>query len=305
MNIYSNGIENLEPLISVFIATYNQQNYIEECLNSVLNQSYKNIEIVIADDASTDDTKKILIDYYEKYPDKIKLILSEVNVGVTKNCNKGLAQCTGEYVALFAGDDYMYEGKLEKQLHYMMHNSRCAIVYHDLRVFDSKSNETLYFFKSKHGVVTGGQSELIRKGAICGGSSLFMRRSAMPTNGFDTRLRTASDWLLWIETLSNGFTIEYIDEVLGAYRRHSSNVTAYSTSLTQNDLDHLFSIAILMQSYPDNLSAINYRHARNLVGLRKKMPYATTLFLSLKISINIKAFVGLAVKIITFGKVEL
>lgn len=294
-----------EPLVSVMVVTYNQENYVQECLDSIVNQDYKNIEIIVSDDGSVDKTPEILKSYEKNHQGKIRVILSDKNEGITLNCNKALAECKGDYIALMGGDDYMYQKKLSTQIKYMQDNNNCFISYHDLSVFDSESRNVLYNFNERNGFVVGKQRDLIRSGAVCGGSSVVIRADAIPETGFDTRLPVASDWLFFIETLGGEGEIGYINSILGAYRRHSSNVTVVTKKISQNDLDHLFSLSILMQKTPGNFDVINYRYAMNLVGLRHKLPYFKAMLTSFMVSPNRKAFIGIMAKIMSFGKVEL
>ena len=75
-------------LVSVHLLVYNAERFIEEALDSILSQDYPNFEVIIGDDASTDGTVEILKRYHAQYPDRIKLLLNSVNMGVTNNCNK-------------------------------------------------------------------------------------------------------------------------------------------------------------------------------------------------------------------------
>jgi glycosyltransferase involved in cell wall biosynthesis len=93
------------PLVSLAIITYNQKDYLRECIESVLSQDYENIEIVIADDCSTDGTQDMLREYDKKYPNKFVLKLSERNQGITANSNLALFACCGKYIAMTGGDD--------------------------------------------------------------------------------------------------------------------------------------------------------------------------------------------------------
>ena len=94
--------------ISVIITSYNVENYIEQCLDSVLNQTFKDIEIICIDDCSTDNTYKILEDYKNKYGDKIKVFKNDKNYGnPTVGVNKGIELSKGEYVYILDSDDYL------------------------------------------------------------------------------------------------------------------------------------------------------------------------------------------------------
>jgi glycosyltransferase involved in cell wall biosynthesis len=99
-------------LISIIIPIYNSEKYLEECLNSVLNQTYKNIEVLLINDGSTDESKKICEEYCKKYSN-IKLI-NNINEGVSKARNKGLKLAKGEYVFFCDSDDIMHPRQLEK-----------------------------------------------------------------------------------------------------------------------------------------------------------------------------------------------
>ncbi len=86
-------------LVSVAIITYNQKEYLNMCIESVLAQDYENIEIVVADDGSTDGIQEMLKVYKEKYPDKFILVLADKNKGITKNTNLVHFACKGKYIA--------------------------------------------------------------------------------------------------------------------------------------------------------------------------------------------------------------
>jgi glycosyltransferase involved in cell wall biosynthesis len=95
------------PLISVLVLTYNQEKFISETINSILSQVCSfSYEIIIGNDCSTDRTTLICEDYVNKFPEKIKLINREKNVGLTKNYVDCLKICRGTYIAQCAGDDY-------------------------------------------------------------------------------------------------------------------------------------------------------------------------------------------------------
>ncbi|WP_458699896.1 glycosyltransferase family 2 protein [Sulfurospirillum sp. 1307] len=96
------------PIVSIIVPTYNRANYLKECLDSIINQNYPNLEIVITDDNSTDDTEKVCKTYIEKY-DYIKYVKNKkYPQGPNGNKNNGLDYCTGEIIGIF-DDDTMVE----------------------------------------------------------------------------------------------------------------------------------------------------------------------------------------------------
>lgn len=246
------------PLVSVFMPTYNQKNFVKEAIESILMQDYENIEIVACDDGSTDGTQEVLKEYHEQYPDKFVLQLSKKNQGITKNCNICLTACKGKYIAFFAGDDLMLPGKIKKQVEYMEKHPSCTICYHNLESFDSDTGKTLSYFNNKNNSHQGDVRIAIRYGTFNGGASNMVRRDKIPSHGYDERVPMASDWLFWVEILVIGGEVHYIDEVLGKYRRHSENTT--STKVARCYFDHFKSSFIILIKYPKYFKEVIFRY---------------------------------------------
>lgn len=293
------------PLVSVAIITYNQKNYLRECIESVLEQDYPNIEIVVADDGSDDGTRDLLLDYERKHPEKFVLRLSEKNRGITVNSNAAHFACSGTYVAWMGGDDLMLPNKLSKQVAYMEANPICTISYHNLEVFDSDTNENLYYFNKRNRSVNGDIRTSIRYGTFNGACSSMVRADRAPQDGFNAKFPVASDWYYWIEALANGGTINYIDEVLGRYRRHPNNVTSSRSGIGQNTLDHLNTCNLLIARFPQFFPDINYAYSMVLRGKRHELPYFNTLLYCFLCTGDIRSLIGLCVFILSLGRVRI
>ena len=126
------------PLVSVMITSYNQKDIILRAIQSVLDQTYKNIQIVIADDASTDGSQDLLRDISSKYPNQIKLILAQENQGIAKNKNMGFCACTGDFITYLDGDDYYFSEKIEHEIKVFNLNTNADIVYSNFAYADSR-----------------------------------------------------------------------------------------------------------------------------------------------------------------------
>jgi glycosyltransferase involved in cell wall biosynthesis len=293
------------PLVSVAIVTYNQKAFLAECIESILAQDYPNIEIVVADDCSSDGTQEMLQRYSQEWPGMFKLALATVNQGITRNSNAALRACNGKYIAWMGGDDLMLPGKLSKQVGYMEQHPSCTICYHDLDVFESSTNETLYLFSAKAKPREGGVEVLITNQSFNGACASMVRASKSPARGFNELVPFASDWLYWVEALHQGGTINYIDEVLGRYRRHGGNVTREHGAVAQNDLDHLntcnFILALDQKYFPLAMVAYGSR----LLNLRKKVAYRQAVVASLRMSPSVKGMICLGVYLLSFGQVRL
>lgn len=140
------------PLISIIIPAYNIENYIAKCLDSLLNQTYRNLEIIVVDDGSSDNTGKVIDDYSSKY-DNIKVIHKK-NAGVSAARNSGIEVVSGEYIGFVDGDDTvdkeMFEVLIENAIKYDADISHCGYkmvfpsridYYHNTRVLVEQDNE--------------------------------------------------------------------------------------------------------------------------------------------------------------------
>jgi glycosyltransferase involved in cell wall biosynthesis len=122
-----------ELLVSVMMITYNHAPYIAKGIEGVLQQKTNfPFELVIGEDCSTDGTREIVFEYQKKYPDIIRVITSDKNVGMIKNGSRTQKACRGKYVAICEGDDYWHHPcKLQKQVDYMENHPECGLVHSD------------------------------------------------------------------------------------------------------------------------------------------------------------------------------
>lgn len=266
-----------QPFVSVSLVTYNQQKFIRESIESVLDQDYDNLEIVIGDDGSQDNTWAIVQEYERNYPDKIKAFRNEQNLGITGNCNEVLKRCTGKYIAFTAGDDVWVPAKISKQVEVMERDQSVVLCYHDIEVFNSEDGKILRFWN--HGPFSCppimGDAEMVAREVIEQGTSfmaslsVMARRDSFPATGFDQRVPVASDWLMWIEILAAGGPkkkVEYIPDVLARYRRHGSNIT-----LLKHMDDELVTLAIVESKYPRFVVSVHKLHLRHRFGNGQQM----------------------------------
>lgn len=122
--------------VSACIISYNQQDYIKDCLEGAINQVLDyDYEIVIGDDCSTDNTFRICKEYANKYPDKIRLLSRDKNLGMAKNWIATIQECQGKYIALCEGDDYWTDlNKLQKQVNFLESNPDYVLSFHKVSV---------------------------------------------------------------------------------------------------------------------------------------------------------------------------
>lgn len=289
-----------KPLVSVFFITYNHKNFIERSLKSVLEQDYENIEIIIGDDYSQDGQQEILKIYKKKYPNKIKLILNEKNVGVTKNSNIILSNCFGKYIAFFSGDDIMLQGKIKTQVEHLENNPNCILSYHDVEQYDWEENSLIKVNKHKLLGQNGTVREFIKYGMFPDARTIMIRNKNIPKNKFDERIPIASDWLFFSEYLMQGGEIHYINQLLAYYGRHRSNVSRNKYSL--GTLDHLNSCNIIIIEHPEYSSEALSYFKKRIQGLRKKENYDYAVMLNALG--DIKSILKYLIYIISFKRIK-
>lgn len=130
-----------EIKVSICVVTYNQEKYLAECLEKLVHQQTNfSFEIIIGEDCSTDNTRAIVQEYYEKYPDLIIPILYEENVGAIENIRQVYAKAKGKYIAHIDGDDIALEGKLQKQFDALEANPDCNICSHNMENINEESD---------------------------------------------------------------------------------------------------------------------------------------------------------------------
>lgn len=237
----------VQGLVSAVVVTYNQAHLIRGTIASVQAQTYDRLQIVVADDASTDGTPDVVREIARDDP-RVELVRAPVNGGITANCNLGLSAARGEFVAWLGGDDLWLPSKIEKQQRVFAADPGVSLVGTDVEVFfDDGSPSSIARCRVMH--AGGSVSDFVRASGHIPTSSFMYRRGAMPDLTFDTRLRVVSDWLFNVECAARG-RLGYVPEVLTRYRRWAGNVTAAGAHRTYLD-DRLISTDILLERYPD------------------------------------------------------
>lgn len=205
------------PKVSVCVITYNQARYIKKCIESLIDQDCDfNYEIVVSDDCSTDNTKEILEELYQKHPTKLRIFIHERNLGITKNYLFLHEQARGEYIAHVDGDDYYFSNKLRLQAQYLDENKECNIVWHPMllddntHVFNGYQQSGTKFVDLKFT-----QGDIIQYISVGKNSSKMYRKSVRDIEipAFDL-----VDYLVNVEQVQKGYGGYASNEPLGVYR---------------------------------------------------------------------------------------
>lgn len=208
------------PKVSVVIPTYNHARYVVWAVESVLRQKYPNLELIVIDDGSTDDTAQLL----RAYRDRIHYIY-QANGGTSNALNHGIERASGDYICWLSADDMFLKGKIAKQVQLMESNPQVGFCYTSFVVIDGNGLR-LYaadseFYPSRQEMVVH-----MHRGCFINGSSVMMRRTALEQVGyFDEGLPQAHDYEMWFRFLRH-FPSGFIRELLIAYRWHGENMSS-------------------------------------------------------------------------------
>lgn len=196
----------MNPLVSVVIPCYNDANYIEKAISSVLSQTYKNIEIIVVDDGSDELTKSVL----ERIKDKFSLLIKQNNQGVVKARNEGIQKAKGDYIVNLDADDFLEPDFVLKAVRYLEQNISCGVVSSNYSVFNKSGfDRKVYLDENKITL-----KDFLLENRISS-NALFRKKCWEEIKGYDELFVDGyEDWDFWINIVSNGWKIKIINEFL-------------------------------------------------------------------------------------------
>jgi glycosyltransferase involved in cell wall biosynthesis len=206
--------------VSVIIPNYNYAQYVGEAIESVMNQSYKDIEIVVVNNGSTDNSMEVL----EKYSKKI-LLINQENLGQSGARKTGLEAATGDYIAFLDADDKWDSKKIEKQM--LLFTPKVELVYCGINSFSEKSQKIIATeIPTFRGSCSDAFIEYPGVSIVLSGesTSIFTRSLLNKVGGFDSELNSAAGWDFF-RRCSKFTHFDFVPEPLINYRLHSSNMS--------------------------------------------------------------------------------
>ncbi len=221
----------MTPRVSVCIPSYNYAGYLSETLDSILAQTFSDYEIIVVDDASTDDSQAIAESYAGKYPNTVRVFThaGRVNKGISATCNLAIEQARGEYLAWLGADDSWYPDKLACQVSELDLNPEVGLTYCYADIVDSKGEKT---GERMGRDMTHNLLPMLVAGNFVPHLTAFHRRACLEKTGYYDETLQYSDWEMWLK-MGNFFRFSFIDHPLAKYRVHGVNMFTGSTTDTQ------------------------------------------------------------------------
>lgn len=209
------------PLVSIICLCYNHEKYVVQTLRSVVNQSYTNIELIIIDDCSTDNSKNVIENWLKNYPE-IQFIANEVNLGNTKSFNKAFKLAKGDYIIDLAADDVLLPNCITKQFEVFKKNKfkNTGLVYGNAELISETGNFISYYFDVNEArkvriprtigdvylsILSGGN-------AICSVTAMIKKEVFDELEGYDENL-AYEDLDFWIRA-SRLYDFDFADEII-------------------------------------------------------------------------------------------
>ena len=246
----------MKDLVSVIIPAYNHEKYIKECIESVLNQTYKNLEIIVEDDCSTDKTRDVIRSIKDE---RLKKIFSKKNKGAVDTMNDLTKKCNGKYIAVIGSDDVWYPTKIEEQVKIFKKNPKLGAVFTKMDLIDEKGEKypdddpNYKIFNNENMPSSKRLRIFYEKGNhLCHPTSMISRKAMEDIGPYNKAFRQLHDYEYWTRLLQK-YEIYIIPKRLIRYRRELNNPKSISSTTVNN----------LTQMY-NELFYINYKMIMNL-----------------------------------------
>lgn len=194
------------PFVSVLMSTFNSEKTLERAINSILNQSYKHIELLICNDGSTDNTAKILEKYSNLY-DQIEIINNKQNIGLTKSLNLLIDKSKGDFIARQDADDYSHPERIKEQIQYCINNKFQAVFTRCLNLNKNISMQNLSYL-IPYKILVNFRNPFVH------GTMLINSKIIKNLGGYDEDFYFAQDYKLYRVLIDNGIKIKKIRKIL-------------------------------------------------------------------------------------------
>jgi glycosyltransferase involved in cell wall biosynthesis len=255
-----------KPQLSVIVANFNSAPYITECLDSIVAQSFKDLEIIVYDDCSTDDSPGIIKEYEKNHPGKVRAIFSPVNRGVARTRHEAILRAEGEYITTLDSDDYYYDTrKLEKEMALVrsfkekhgkdvlafsniikVRGDSSIIVFQDTTRKTGPPNSEEKIGQTRDSLPPGNSikegkifAEIICRSCMIPRDFVMRKEAYFEVGGYDFGLITHEDWDLKIR-LARGYEFRFTGIDGTAYRQHPSGLSSIPHHLRTNNLHRVF-----------------------------------------------------------------
>lgn len=226
-----------QPLVSVIVVSYNHSKYIRENLDSIKAQTYPNIELIVADDASKDNSVEVFEAWLSENNYSAKKNFHKQNTGLATTLNECLEIVSGKYVKLLAADDYLHPESIEKGVNEISKSDNIGFVFSDMYYVDNNSQfleRNLFSSEIYHHSPEKLKDELLNRCFICAPTTLISFKAIKDTGKYNPS-KIVEDYDRWLRIIISGYELRCIPEKLAYYRSHGENISSNSNGRMQEE----------------------------------------------------------------------
>ncbi|MDR6543216.1 alpha-1,3-rhamnosyltransferase [Acinetobacter bereziniae] len=237
-----------QPLVSVVIPCYNHENFVKDCIQSVIDQTYENIELIIIDDGSEDDSVVKIQELVSKCVDRFTRFEFRYrsNKGLSATLNEALIWCNGKYFSSIASDDILFTNKIKFQVEYLENQINVAGVFGDVKVLQNNIDNTVVKKNKKTIIKRFNFDDVINHRFTLWAPTQMLKLDIIrDIGGFKDGI-VIEDWYLWLKITQCGFDLDYINQSFAYYRRHENNMSSNYEKMYKGRLD-------ILNYFPDYL----------------------------------------------------
>ncbi|MBO5321482.1 MAG: glycosyltransferase [Clostridia bacterium] len=224
-----------KPLVSILIPCYNHEAFLDDCIGSIINQDYENIEFYICDDASPDNSFAVICGWQAKLEERfesVTILKNEVNAGVTKNINRMLELSKGKYIKVLASDDAIAPDAISNMVEFLEENEKTDVLISNGYTVLEEEHYPNFTFQSKiyNEIPDFSEEDLLERVARCNiisAPAAFLRRKVFEEYGFYDETIKVEDFEFWLRILKDKkIKIDFLDKALIYYRINANSMTS-------------------------------------------------------------------------------
>lgn len=236
LQIMPTNDKNKFPLVSIIVVTYNSSKYVLETLESAKSQTYQNIELIISDDSSSDETVEICTQWLKKNKNRFvrtELITTAKNTGIPANFNRGILACKGDWVKLIAGDDLLLDDAILNLVNFSDNTASSDFIFADFTYINNEGislNKNSDINKLFFNLDSFEQNKNLLVGSnfmIPALTGFILKKTLINLGCFDEEIKYCEDYPMWLKATNNGHRLSFLDLKVAKYRIHSESITGH------------------------------------------------------------------------------
>lgn len=245
------------PKVSVCIPNYNYGRFIGSTIQSVLDQTYQDFELIVLDNSSTDDSESVVRGFSDA---RIKFYKNERNIGFVKNLNRCLSLASGQYISILHGDDTYLPQAVEKRVNCLDSNPSVGLVYSPHKIMDDSGVIIGEYRYCQDDYIAKGEDEfktLVLENHI-GSPTVMIRKECYDKVGdYDERHPQVSDWQMWLR-IALYYDVAFVSQPLACYRVHQTNLTRDVVEANTWGMEHYRMVKAVFSELPPKKGHLAY-----------------------------------------------